>query len=79
MSNVNDEKAVNSTFHALLQDSGFLDGAFESQNAALASLSRLLYDELVKSILRIVEKLDLSVQKVKTEEEVRSQTSRRCY
>uniref|UniRef100_A0A3Q3H3K6 DNA-dependent protein kinase catalytic subunit n=1 Tax=Labrus bergylta TaxID=56723 RepID=A0A3Q3H3K6_9LABR len=47
-----------------LKDSGFLDGAFESQNAALVSLSRLLYDELVKSILRIVEKLDLSVQKV---------------
>ncbi|XP_019130385.2 DNA-dependent protein kinase catalytic subunit isoform X1 [Larimichthys crocea] len=49
-----------------LKDSGFLDGAFESQNAALVSLSRLLYDELVKSILRIVEKLDLSVQKVTT-------------
>lgn len=54
-----------------LQDSGFLDGAFESQNAALGSLSRLLYDELVKSILRIVEKLDLSVQKVTAGEEVR--------
>uniref|UniRef100_A0A3B4GWP3 DNA-dependent protein kinase catalytic subunit n=1 Tax=Pundamilia nyererei TaxID=303518 RepID=A0A3B4GWP3_9CICH len=53
-----------------LKDSGFLDGAFESQNAALGSLSRLLYDELVKSILRIVEKLDLSVQKVTTGEEV---------
>lgn len=54
-----------------LQDSGFLDGAFQSQNAALGPLSRLLYDELVKSILRIVEKLDLSVQKVTTGEEVR--------
>ncbi|XP_069007483.1 DNA-dependent protein kinase catalytic subunit [Embiotoca jacksoni] len=52
-----------------LKDSGFLDGAFESQNASLGSLSRLLYDELVKSILRIVEKLDLSVQKVATGEE----------
>uniref|UniRef100_UPI0037E8F3E7 DNA-dependent protein kinase catalytic subunit n=1 Tax=Semicossyphus pulcher TaxID=241346 RepID=UPI0037E8F3E7 len=52
-----------------LKDSGFLDGAFESQNAALVSLSRLLYDELVKSILRIVEKLDLSVQNVTTGEE----------
>ncbi|XP_065804990.1 DNA-dependent protein kinase catalytic subunit isoform X2 [Labrus bergylta] len=52
-----------------LKDSGFLDGAFESQNAALVSLSRLLYDELVKSILRIVEKLDLSVQKVASGEE----------
>ncbi|XP_014905517.1 DNA-dependent protein kinase catalytic subunit [Poecilia latipinna] len=52
-----------------LKDSGFLDGAFLSQNAALGSLSRLLYDELVKSILRIVEKLDLSVQKIATGEE----------
>ncbi|KAM3592965.1 uncharacterized protein V6R79_002700 [Siganus canaliculatus] len=52
-----------------LKDSGFLDGAFESQNAALGSLSRLIYDELVKSILKIVEKLDLSVQKVTTGEE----------
>ncbi|XP_017270589.1 DNA-dependent protein kinase catalytic subunit isoform X2 [Kryptolebias marmoratus] len=52
-----------------LKDSGFLDGAFESQNAALSSLRRLLYDELVKSILRIVEKLDLSVQKITTGEE----------
>lgn len=54
-----------------LQDTGFLDAAFESQNAALTPLSRLLYDEVVKSILRIVEKLDLSVQKVTTGEEVR--------
>lgn len=53
------------------QDTGFLDGAFECQNAALVPLSRLLYDELVKSILRIVEKLDLSVQKVTPGEEVR--------
>ncbi|MEQ2212313.1 hypothetical protein XENOCAPTIV_029171 [Xenoophorus captivus] len=52
-----------------LKDSGFLDAAFESQNAALGSLSRLLYEELVKSILRIVEKLDLSVQKITTGEE----------
>ncbi|XP_056289749.1 DNA-dependent protein kinase catalytic subunit-like [Pseudoliparis swirei] len=53
----------------LLKDSGFLDGAFESQNASLVSFSRLLYDELVKSILKILEKLDLSVQKVTTGEE----------
>ncbi|XP_028288750.1 DNA-dependent protein kinase catalytic subunit isoform X2 [Parambassis ranga] len=58
-----------------LKDSGFLDGAFESQNAALGSLSRLLYDELVKSILRIVEKLDLSVQKVTTGEEAPDETA----
>ena len=51
-----------------MQDSGFLDAAFENQNTALPSLSRLLYDEVVKSILKIVEKLDLSVQKVTSEE-----------
>ncbi|CAG5895668.1 unnamed protein product [Menidia menidia] len=58
-----------------LRDSGFLDGAFESQNAALGSLSRLLYDELVKSILRVVEKLDLSVQKITTGEETPDDTA----
>lgn len=53
-----------------MQDSGFLDGAFESLNGALLPLSRLVYDMFVKSILQIVAKLDLSVQKV-TGEEVR--------
>ncbi|CAL8293471.1 unnamed protein product [Lota lota] len=52
-----------------LKDSGFLDGAFEAQNSTLISMSRLLYDEVIKSILCIVEKLDLSVQKVTTGEE----------
>ncbi|XP_061121318.1 DNA-dependent protein kinase catalytic subunit isoform X2 [Syngnathus typhle] len=52
-----------------LKDSGFLDGAFEHQNAALVSLSRILYDELVKSLLLIIEKLDLSLQKVTPGEE----------
>lgn len=51
-----------------MQDSGFLDGAFESLNAALIPLSRLVYDMFVKSILQIVAKLDLSVQKVTGEE-----------
>ncbi|KAJ8010680.1 hypothetical protein DPEC_G00077640 [Dallia pectoralis] len=51
-----------------LKDTGFLDGGFETQNATLRSLSRLLYDELVKSILRIVEKLDLSVQNVNADD-----------
>jgi len=60
------------------QDSGFLDGAFECQNRALTSLSRLLYDEVIKSVLRIVEKLDLSVQKVTTGEEVRSRRRHVC-
>lgn len=53
----------------VLKDTGYLDGAFESQNPALKSLSRLIYDELVKSILRIIDKLDLSVQKITTGEE----------
>ncbi|XP_077410583.1 DNA-dependent protein kinase catalytic subunit isoform X2 [Vanacampus margaritifer] len=52
-----------------LKDSGFLDGAFESQNAALVSLCRIVYDELVKSLLLIIEKLDLSLQKVTPGEE----------
>ncbi|XP_061661173.1 DNA-dependent protein kinase catalytic subunit isoform X2 [Syngnathoides biaculeatus] len=52
-----------------LKDSGFLDGAFESQNVALVSLSRILYDEIVKSLLLIIERLDLSLQKVTSGEE----------
>ncbi|XP_061821672.2 DNA-dependent protein kinase catalytic subunit isoform X1 [Nerophis lumbriciformis] len=52
-----------------LKDSGFLNGAFESQNAAVVSLSRILYDEFVKVLLRIVDKLDLTVQKVTPGEE----------
>lgn len=51
------------------QDTGFLDGALESQNSNLTSLNRLLYDEVVKSIMKIIEKLDLSVQRVNTDEE----------
>lgn len=50
------------------QDSGFLDGSFEALNGGLLPLSRLLYDTFVKSILQIVSKLDLSVQKVSGEE-----------
>lgn len=51
-----------------MQDSGFLDGAFESLNAALLPLSRLVYDMFVKSILQILAKLDLSVKKLTGEE-----------
>lgn len=53
---------------APLQDSGFLDGSFESLNDGLLPLSRLLHDMFVKSVLQIVAKLDLSVQKVRGEE-----------
>ncbi|KAL2085629.1 hypothetical protein ACEWY4_018949 [Coilia grayii] len=52
-----------------LRDTGFLDGALEAQNSNLSSLNRLLYDEVVKSVIKIIEKLDLSVQRVNTDEE----------
>ncbi|KAG8570891.1 hypothetical protein GDO81_011464 [Engystomops pustulosus] len=55
-------------FHALLncdkiKDSIFSDEVFPVVSSPLQSLSRLLYDELIKSILKIIEKLDLSLQK----------------
>ncbi|XP_061073095.1 DNA-dependent protein kinase catalytic subunit [Conger conger] len=52
-----------------LKHSGILDGAFETQVAALKSLNHLLYDEMIKSVLKIIEKLDLSVHKLTPEEE----------
>lgn len=45
-----------------------MDGSFQSLNAGLPPLSRLLYDTFVKSVLQIVSKLDLSVQKESGEE-----------
>ncbi|MBN3311515.1 PRKDC kinase, partial [Atractosteus spatula] len=59
----------------LLKDFGFLEGVFESQSASLQSLNRLLYDELVKSVLKIIEKLDLSVQKQNPDEPEESDVS----
>uniref|UniRef100_A0AAR2IVV3 DNA-dependent protein kinase catalytic subunit n=1 Tax=Pygocentrus nattereri TaxID=42514 RepID=A0AAR2IVV3_PYGNA len=53
-----------------LKDTGFLDGSAVMKNYSLKALNRLLYDALVQSILKIVEKLDLSVQKVNAEDEV---------
>ncbi|XP_041924731.1 DNA-dependent protein kinase catalytic subunit isoform X1 [Alosa sapidissima] len=53
-----------------LTHTGFLDGTLESQNSNLSSLNRLLYDEVVKSVIKVIEKLDLSVQKINMEEEV---------
>ncbi|XP_044149983.1 DNA-dependent protein kinase catalytic subunit isoform X2 [Bufo gargarizans] len=55
-------------FHSLLncdqiKESIFSDEVFPAVNSPLQSLSRLLYDELIKSILKIIEKLDLSLQK----------------
>ncbi|XP_030635503.1 DNA-dependent protein kinase catalytic subunit [Chanos chanos] len=61
-----------------LKDTGFLDRGFEAQNANLKALGQLLYDELVKSVMKIVEKLDLSVQKVNAEEEAQDNLSGVC-
>ncbi|XP_027746012.1 DNA-dependent protein kinase catalytic subunit isoform X2 [Empidonax traillii] len=47
----------------------FEDANFLTENSPLQSLSRLLYDELIKSILKIIEKLDLTVQKLGVNEQ----------
>uniref|UniRef100_A0A8C3RFN2 DNA-dependent protein kinase catalytic subunit n=1 Tax=Cyanoderma ruficeps TaxID=181631 RepID=A0A8C3RFN2_9PASS len=47
----------------------FEDANFLTENAQLQSLSRVLYDELIKSILKIIEKLDLTVQKLDVSEQ----------
>ncbi|OCT76787.1 hypothetical protein XELAEV_18031990mg [Xenopus laevis] len=52
-----------------LKDSIFSDEIFSTVNSPLQSLNRLLYDELMKSILKIIEKLDLSLQKQDTGQE----------
>ncbi|XP_036376580.1 DNA-dependent protein kinase catalytic subunit isoform X1 [Megalops cyprinoides] len=52
-----------------LMGSEVLDGTFQTQNAALKSLNRLIYDEMIKSVLKIIDKLDLSVQKLNPVEE----------
>lgn len=49
----------------------FEDANFLTENAQLQSLSRILYDELIKSVLKIIEKLDLTVQKLDVSEQVR--------
>lgn len=56
-----------STKESVFEDENFLTG-----NSPLQSLSRLLYDEFIKSILKIIEKLDLTVQKLNVHEQVRS-------
>ncbi|XP_039189656.1 DNA-dependent protein kinase catalytic subunit isoform X1 [Crotalus tigris] len=40
-----------------------------TENSPLQSLNRLLYDELIKSIIKIIDKLDLTVQKQNINEE----------
>ncbi|XP_054840598.1 DNA-dependent protein kinase catalytic subunit [Eublepharis macularius] len=46
-----------------MKDSLLADETFLMANSPLQSLNRLLYDELIRSILKIIEKLDLTVQK----------------
>lgn len=45
------------------KDSALADETFLADLSPLQSLNRLLYDELIKSILKIIEKLDLLVLK----------------
>uniref|UniRef100_A0A803VG36 DNA-dependent protein kinase catalytic subunit n=1 Tax=Ficedula albicollis TaxID=59894 RepID=A0A803VG36_FICAL len=44
-----------------------LDADFLTENAQLQSLSHVLYDEFIKSVLKIIEKLDLTLQKLDEE------------
>ncbi|XP_077622037.1 DNA-dependent protein kinase catalytic subunit [Crocuta crocuta] len=46
-----------------MMDSFLADEAFLFVNPSLQSLNRLLYDEFVKSVLKIIEKLDLTLEK----------------
>jgi DNA-dependent protein kinase catalytic subunit len=56
-----------------LKDLILVDEPFLFVNSSLQSLNRLLYDEFIKSILKIVEKLDLALEKrTAGEQEVRS-------
>lgn len=47
-----------------------MDGAPAAKNYDLRDINRHLYDALVQSVMKIVEKLDLSVQKVNALDEV---------
>lgn len=47
-----------------------MDGAPAAKNYDLRDINRHLYDALVQSVMKIVEKLDLSVQKVSASDEV---------
>lgn len=54
------------------KDSLLADEAFLFVNSSPRSLSRMLYDEFVKSVLKIVEKLDLTLERQNVaEKEVR--------
>uniref|UniRef100_A0A8D0GIE8 DNA-dependent protein kinase catalytic subunit n=1 Tax=Sphenodon punctatus TaxID=8508 RepID=A0A8D0GIE8_SPHPU len=47
----------------IMKDSLLAEETFLITNSPLQSLNRLLYDELIKAILKVIEKLDLTVQK----------------
>ena len=47
----------------ILKDFLLADEVFLFVNSSLQSLNRLLYDEFVKSVLKIIEKLDLTLEK----------------
>uniref|UniRef100_A0A8C0EK33 DNA-dependent protein kinase catalytic subunit n=1 Tax=Bubo bubo TaxID=30461 RepID=A0A8C0EK33_BUBBB len=55
-------------------DHSTFDENFLAANSQLQSLNRLLYDELIKSILKIIEKLDLTVQKLDVNEQDENET-----
>lgn len=57
------------------KDTGFMDGAPAAKNYNLRDINRHLYDALVQSVMKIVEKLDLSVQKVNAADEAQSEAS----
>ncbi|XP_054250756.1 DNA-dependent protein kinase catalytic subunit [Indicator indicator] len=52
----------------------FEDESFLTENSALQSLNRLLYDEFINSLLKIIEKLDLTVQKLDVNEQDENET-----
>ncbi|KAL8182171.1 UNVERIFIED_CONTAM: hypothetical protein K2H54_046546 [Gekko kuhli] len=52
-----------------MKDSLLADETCLMANSSLQSLNRLLYDELIKSILKIIEKLELTVQKQNVNDE----------
>lgn len=59
-------------FIIFLKDSVLADETFFFVNSSLQRLNRLLYDEFVKSVLKIVDKLDLTLKKQNVgEQEVR--------
>ncbi|XP_042616499.1 DNA-dependent protein kinase catalytic subunit-like isoform X2 [Cyprinus carpio] len=58
-----------------LNDTGFMDGAPAAKNYNLRDINRHLYDALVQSVMKIVQKLDLSVQNISAAEEAQSDAS----